>query len=130
MIHSKKQHKPLTKNPGCFYSVLCTNKLICLSKLYLKSYLQLLLHNHIIHYQKFMKTYLQINESKIPLSKVTHSATSFTPRNSIHATTQYRRHSQGLCNKEHTKQFRSGCGMDSSTHMHNVKNTPLKVYFI
>lgn len=115
------------KIQGCFYSVLCTNKLIWLSKLYLKSYIQLLLHNHIIHYQKFMKTYLQINESKSSskLSVVTHSVASLEQR---------------PCNYTIQKAFPEGCATKSiqnswdmavgSTHMHNVNNTPLEVYFI
>lgn len=120
-IHNKKQHKPLTKkkNPVCFYSVRCTNKLIWLSKLYLKSYIQLLLHNHIIHYQKFMKTYLQINESKITLKafkshSLSHFIHTFEQRPcKLHNTEGIPR---GLCNKERTKQFRYGCGTDSGSH--------------
>lgn len=117
----------LQKNPVCFYSVLCTNKLIWLSKLYLKSYIQPLLHNHIIHYQKFMKTYLQINESKITLKAFTHSLSrvihTFKLRPcKLHDTEGIPR---GLCNKERTKQFRYGWGTDSGSHAQSQRTPAL-----
>lgn len=70
-----------------------------------------------------MKTYLQTNESKSTLAafprshSLTHSLTHLFPRtvffHAVHNTEGILR---GLCNKEHTKQFRYGCGMNVSTH--------------
>ena len=94
-----------------------------------------------------MKTYLQINESKSTLKAspeshthtythihTTHTLTrTYTPVyphthtpsytvffHAIHNTEGILR---GLCNKEHTKQFKYGCGMNGSTHMHNNEHT-------
>lgn len=80
-----------------------------------------------------MKTYLQISESKsFPsvtlLFTVSHSVSHihpFTQRSmQIHNTEGILR---GLCNKEHTKQSKYGCGMKISTHMHNNENKHFEV---
>ena len=113
-----------------------TNKLIYLSTLYLKSYVHPLFYItvYIIKkpYENIFTSQRIINHPQsVPQCHAlafthTHTHTHARTRSfyvfshAVHNTEGILR---GLCNKEHTKQFKYGCGMKVCTHMHNNEHT-------